>query len=67
LPEDEAERVANRVTDEVCKKKKDVEKAKKEARECAKLQRRTHRQGSDKEAVEDDDNNDDDDVDEEED
>jgi hypothetical protein len=63
LPEDEVVRAANRATDEAaCKKKKDAEKAKKEAQEHAKLQRGKRWQGSDEEAEEDDD----DDVDEEE-
>jgi hypothetical protein len=38
LSEDETARAVNRAADEVCKKKKDAEKVKKEACECAKLQ-----------------------------
>jgi hypothetical protein len=55
----------NRADNEACKKK-DVEKAKKEAREHAKLQRGKRRQGSDKEQSEDDDDDDDKEEEEEE-
>jgi hypothetical protein len=39
MVEDKMARVANHAADEVYKKKKDAEKAKKEAREWARLQR----------------------------
>jgi hypothetical protein len=58
-------RAKNRSADEACKKKKDVEKVKKEVGERAKLQCGKRWQGSDEELEEDD--NDDDVNDEEED
>jgi hypothetical protein len=49
---------ANRAIDKACKKKKDVEKAKIEAREHTKLQSGKHRRGLDEEETEDDDDDD---------